>query len=35
MTDRTSYVIVAPGVLGLLWLFWATWHGVDPVGWFR
>lgn len=35
MTDRVSLFIMGTGVAGLAWLFWSTWHGIDPVGWFR
>jgi hypothetical protein len=30
-----SYAIMGTGAAGILWLFWATWHGIDPIGWFR
>jgi glycine/D-amino acid oxidase-like deaminating enzyme len=35
MTDPTSYAIIGIGVVGLAWLWFATWQGIDPVGWFR
>lgn len=30
-----SFAIMGTGVVGLAWLFWCTWHNIDPVGWFR
>lgn len=35
MGDRVSWAIMGTGAAGLMWLFWCTWHGVDPVGLLR
>lgn len=32
---KMSFVIMGTGAVGLGWLFWCTWQGTDPVGWFR
>lgn len=31
---KTDLAIVGTGYLGLAWVFWCTWHGINPVGWF-
>lgn len=33
--DWPSYAIMGSGALALGWVFWCTWHNLDPVGWFR
>lgn len=33
--DWTSYAIMGTIASGYCWLFWCTWHDIDPVGWFR
>lgn len=35
MRDLTSWLIMGTGAAGLIWLWFATWQGIDPVGWFR
>src|SRR5436190_23675494 len=32
MRDRVSLLIMGAGASGLVWLFWSTWHNIDPVG---
>src|SRR5213592_4659143 len=32
MRDRVSLLIMGCGASGLVWLFWSTWHNIDPVG---
>jgi hypothetical protein len=31
----TDWAIILTGYAALGWIFWATWHGIDPVAWFR
>lgn len=33
--DWPSYAIEGTIAASCIWLFWCTWHGIDPVGWFR
>jgi hypothetical protein len=33
--DWPSWVIMGTGWAGLMWLFYCTVRGLDPVGWFR
>lgn len=35
MKDPTSLLIMGADALGLAWLWYATWQGIDPVGWLR
>lgn len=32
---KVDLAIMGTGTAGLLWLWYCTWQGIDPVGWFR
>lgn len=35
MKHKVDFTIMGSGAAALAWLWYATWQGVDPIGWFR